>query len=445
MEKPIDLHPFLFAAYPALHLYSVNIGKVFFVDTLPAFGIILTCTTFFYLIGWLVFKDRAKSAIAISLFLILFFSYGPVLHTLNASRLFSFRHRELLFIWFLLFCGGTFFIGRSKSLRSFSKILNITAFFSVSVILISIAVCFCGEKQAFEGDGPNNGYLKSAGVGLSTMPPFVKDPDIYCIILDEYAGLDQISEVYGYDNSAFAKRLIDKGFYIAAKSRIQSEDSDASIASLLNMDLPQDKVSLRYLRDNKVVRILKGRGYKYIHIGSWYYALSQNENADINYNGFALKNEFNVLLLNSTAYSPFITQGGLYRGGIFYNLAKLEETAGLKGPKFVFAHIICPHTPFIFDRDGKRLPPWQVTNYKDKSVYLGQYIFITKKVEETIDAILAKSEKPPVIIIQSDHGVRNQPGLNAGDARRIFNAYYLPGEEASLSNHIAAEQFSTGL
>ena len=61
-------------------------------------------------------------------------------------------------------------------------------------------------------------------------------------------------------------------------------------------------------------------------------------------------------------------------------------------------------------------------NWKDKSLYLGQFKYTTKKVEELVNTILTKSVQPPIIIVQSDHGVR----YYAKDEHKIFNAYYLP-------------------
>jgi hypothetical protein len=56
---------------------------------------------------------------------------------------------------------------------------------------------------------------------------------------------------------------------------------------------------------------------------------------------------------------------------------------------------------------------------------------------KTIDAILAKSSRPPVIIIQGDHGPGgfldwDSPAQTClWERASIFNAYYLPGPNAS--------------
>jgi hypothetical protein len=100
------------------------------------------------------------------------------------------------------------------------------------------------------------------------------------------------------------------------------------------------------------------------------------------------------------------------------------------GPKFIFAHIIVPHPPFIFSPDGSLVDdpryydgenamPNDAT-YIDKG-YINQIQFINQEIIKAIQAIIADSPVPPIIIIQGDHGWR-------GDNRfEILNAYYLPG------------------
>ena len=86
------------------------------------------------------------------------------------------------------------------------------------------------------------------------------------------------------------------------------------------------------------------------------------------------------------------------------------------GRKFVFAHIVGPHAPFVFTPDGKfstvRSPE---TGYPDEIAYLDQ------RVLKIVQTILQNSSTPPIIVIQGDHG------WDAVHRMTILNAYYLPG------------------
>ena len=57
--------------------------------------------------------------------------------------------------------------------------------------------------------------------------------------------------------------------------------------------------------------------------------------------------------------------------------------------------------------------------------YFGQLIYINNLVLETVDAILARSEITPIIVISADHGRRDQPG---DPINSIFAAYLLPDD-----------------
>ncbi|HOD06249.1 MAG TPA: hypothetical protein PKH92_14485, partial [Anaerolineaceae bacterium] len=112
----------------------------------------------------------------------------------------------------------------------------------------------------------------------------------------------------------------------------------------------------------------------------------------------------------------------------------------ISGPKFVYAHIMLPHEPFIFDQDGNINNAINLHNW---DYYLGGYIFATQKLQELVESILAQADpnNPPIIILQSDHGARNLPTGNPDsillqnypESYRycIMNAMYLPGYDTS--------------
>jgi hypothetical protein len=127
--------------------------------------------------------------------------------------------------------------------------------------------------------------------------------------------------------------------------------------------------------------------------------------------------------------------------GTFDNLKRVPD---IPGPKFVFAHIISPHPPFLFDQDGNDVEQpgtsftlsesEDVPNERYIEMYRDQLIFINKKLMETIDVILEESNRPVVILIQSDHGHAinlDWEDFNLSDIEAqmsIINAYLVPNE-----------------
>jgi hypothetical protein len=125
-----------------------------------------------------------------------------------------------------------------------------------------------------------------------------------------------------------------------------------------------------------------------------------------------------------------------------YTFSKLAKVHKIKGPKFVFAHILSPHPPYLFGANGEPVQDSDLYNpllntFKHKEEYLNQLIFISKKVEDLVDEILEKSKIPPIIILQADHGPAStfpvgiayprQPTEKMLNERMgILNAFYLP-------------------
>lgn len=140
---------------------------------------------------------------------------------------------------------------------------------------------------------------------------------------------------------------------------------------------------------------------------------------------------------------------GTRRERIEYALDQLAEIPKTAGPKFVFVHIIAPHPPFVFDSEG---PP-VVTNRPyaprdaeglagDASEYRVRYIeqmqCANSQTLTAVDSILNSSARPPVIILQGDHGsgsLLNPDLLEASclfERTSILNAYFMPEGKTRL-------------
>ncbi|MFB0520236.1 MAG: sulfatase-like hydrolase/transferase, partial [Desulfatiglandales bacterium] len=299
-------------------------------------------------------------------------------------------------------------------------------------------------------------------------------PDIYFIILDEYAHPETMKEWYDYDNSRFINSLEDKGFYIVNRSKTRTLHTPQAIAQVLNMeyltpgwywdkpnrnwaeivakeddypgDAPWSEATYQKIGYNKVVDFLKSKGYKFIYFGNFQapgrYEQSIKDNTDLYVNCYAsdggsIVNEFQHTLWKTSMLRPFYHYiagrqcESYYRRGVLNQIEHLKKVPDMESPKLVFAHFMCPHEPFAFDPSGEFIAPVNYDTYEDKQFYLGQYIFISAEIEKVIDTLLKKSKNPPVIILQSDHGLRpHHPGIviGSGEWQKILNAWYLPGD-----------------
>jgi hypothetical protein len=428
-KGPVVFYPLLFAAFPILFLYAHNISETPVSQVWLPLWVSVAAALVLWMFLSAILRSLAKAGLATAIFLLFFFSYGRLYDALEAWGVFvpkdAYLLPTMLFIWG--YC--VYFISRAKrEFRVSSKVLNIMSVALIAINLFNIAV-YQVKPARVSADASVESTAQAGNSSAELSTP----PDIYHIILDEYASLSTIEEYYGYDNSEFADRLTEEGFFVAHESRTHIASTEYSLGSLLNMEYIPDTVSLDMAREryehNSVAEFLRSKGYSFVYIGMYdvdadlhydYYELNENSN---------IANEFLRIAWDTTMLRPFYTYvletryENYHRAAVMDSIELLENLPEMPGPKFVFAHILCPHEPFVFDSSGGPVGAEDLQNYADKSVYLGQYIFITSEIEKVITAILEKSESPPIIILQSDHGPKT---LGRDAAERIFNALYLP-------------------
>ena len=77
-KKSLVIHPFLFAIFPIIFLFSVNVNSIFPEEIiLPLFLVIGVTFLIWIALGFLL-KSRIKSGFIVSIGLVLFFSYGHI-------------------------------------------------------------------------------------------------------------------------------------------------------------------------------------------------------------------------------------------------------------------------------------------------------------------------------------------------------------------------------
>lgn len=118
---------------------------------------------------------------------------------------------------------------------------------------------------------------------------------------------------------------------------------------------------------------------------------------------------------------------------VTFTLDELQEMASIPGPKFVFAHVISPHSPFVFGPEGEFVDHVSGESRMEPEVYRMGYVtqieVLNTRVLQIVDRLIEESETPPVIILQGDHGPEEG---SAQDRMSILNAYYLQGDRSKL-------------
>lgn len=431
--------PGLLAIFPSLFLYFTNeeIARLPLYVLLPSLGVLALIIICITIGAAFLLKSRPKGVILTSLAVCSVFYYNFFFEFIQVAHLtgiIPLRHRVTMPLWLFTFLVlGVFVWKTRRDLFSVSKWIGL---FAYMLILISTCSFVVGIFQKNSGGSPRitneeNFSLERRPSALGYMP------DVYYIIPDEYAGSQVLKEFFGYDNHEFISFLESRGFVVADNSRSVYPRTYLSIPSTLNMEYGESLIPdywsappavLRDLmEENRVGEIFKGLEYTYIAIATDNTTFT-GRTADKNF-GPSLLFRF---LSKPTILDPFSQR---FRDRILDAFNSFEEAAMIESPKFVFAHILAPHDPFVFGPNGEDIGfnSGVAHSTEDLKLYLGQLQYINTRLKETVDIILEKSSRPPVIIIQSDHGIRKLPAsygtqiLNEVEVKN-FSAYLLPGE-----------------
>jgi hypothetical protein len=262
--------------------------------------------------------------------------------------------------------------------------------------------------------------------------------------------------------------LREKGFYVSDRATSNYPQTQLSLSSALNLQYLNDSLQeLGATGDRSVLyelfqhpllrRLLTEQGYQYVALPSVVLTM-QVRDADIylsptdsnmtEFEAFLLSTSMLDIAVDSWNVDLPVMSYELHRKYLLYTLETLDDVASIAGPKFVFAHILLPHPPFIFDRDGNFVPPNGPYMTWDASLFLGsteeyqrgytaQIAFLNKKLMQAISGILAHSPTPPIIILQGDHGPGSYFNLEElknpclKERYSILNAYYFPDQNYS--------------
>lgn len=443
-------HPLLAATFPVLSLYTNNMGQVGARQIMRPLGLSLLGTLLVWIVVGLMARSVLKGAVAASTAVLVFFSYGHMLNLVPPALA-----AGVGIACCAVMAAVVIGIWRSRStLRATTAVLNMA---SVVLVLPSCAILVPSLTAR-----PDAAKAATYAARHRVIPPPASPdlPDVYYVILDAYLRSDRLAQFYGYDNTAFIRSLEKRGFYVAPSSLSNYDQTNLSLASSLNLtylgslaqrlgpDSEDVEAARRMLDDNAVAAYLRALGYHYVFV--WTGAgQTRNDTADLKlYEGSTISSfETNLLGLSALQSDRRVgvNEYDGHRRSVRTAFESLCAAPRLPYPKFVFAHIAAPHPPFVFGANGEARNPvplqvgedgsWLLKHFTPQQYrdgYVSQVQYINGRVLQTVDAILKGSSRPPIIILQGDHGSRlhlDWESLAKTDLREpfsILNAYHVP-------------------
>lgn len=445
-----------------LALFSSNLEQVTLLTLLRPLLLSIGLGSLILLLARIMTRDWQSAGLAATWLVLLFFSYGHLYSNAKAFQLldqYIIRHRSLAPIWTALGFGGILFVVRGgERLRSLTPILNFMGLIAMILPIVQVGSHFTREQLA--GRRPEVGEVVLPE-GKLIVTGGEQPPDIYYIILDGYAREDTLRNYFEYDNSIFIEELERMGFFVADCSTSNYSLTITSLAASLNFTYLDEAFNsdLTYLIKQSAVRVLlKDLGYSDITFetgfaptemrDSDFYLEPGDETLDrmgllkgvTAFEGMLLRNTAIVILVDglqviqrSNQLQPNLPYSSVeqHRARVLNTLGELSRVPSLPGPKFVFAHIVSPHFPYVFDAEGEPIESAYRTDKEEEHRYIEQLKYLNTQVLGAIEDIIRSSASKPILIIQADHGPAWLK-VPEPDYVRILNAYLLPPEGVEL-------------
>ena len=279
-------------------------------------------------------------------------------------------------------------------------------------------------------------------------------PDIYLIIADEYAGEEQLNQMFRFNNSFFSNELIERDFHSVNKPISNYNYTSFSIASLLNMDYisnvgiksndPKNlNLAFQVIDQNKLIKILSDNDYEMVNHSRFSFAglPSPIENMFFKPKKTLITAHTLFGRMQRDLWFNLITKFKFENARLKYANTFVEENKVLINktreiaskhspqPRFIYTHLIMPHYPYTHDRYGRLRSVDTILGdyYNNHELYKDFLLYSNNQLINLIDQIKKNSPKPPVIMLLGDHGFRgNSHHIDSSYHFSTINYIYLP-------------------
>ena len=362
----------------------------------------------------------------------------------------TFRHNAVILsaLWFLVLAGAVFLVHRARENRmaAFAPALNLMA-----TLLVGVA--------AAQTIGSSSAPETHAGIVVASVdePLGTSLPDVYYVVLDGYARADVLEEYYGHDNSPFLDALRSSGFTVNERSNANYYWTFLSLASSLNMDyvpailgpVNRDSVDRRAayegIRNSAVSEILRNNGYRFMQLQSTWGATLENPHADtlVSCGSKLFADEFLRTLAEASWLRVLAAQAsGSLAECHRQNFASTRQHRRSAGPE-VRVRAFPLAAPSVFVRSTRQRAKRRL-DFEPVPIFsraCGSSATVTWSSCSTSTTRCwrpsrkskrnSNSRRPPIIVLQSDHGPQLINGLNETERQRVrlanLAAFHPPG------------------
>lgn len=439
-----NFHFWLLPVFFVWHAGNDYFGLVPWRYMLEYLGYYLVLSVLLFGVGKLLLKTNTKAALWALTPLTIFFFFGVFHDFLKSSALLSIvsSYSILLPLIVIVIVLAFIVIRRTKS-----NMVRPTAYLNALLLFLILLELQVSLYQFFTGEHKKNNFNYNTTINNSSViniPDSLK-PDIFFIIFDEFASTRSLKEYVHFDNSLLDTAFKQHNFYIAQNARSNFNATPFSLACYLNMQYPngefegkpfspRNALRAQYTVKNSFFpRFLQQQQYSFKNYGIL--DLPHSNTAGGSHFNFNFPKIFTLETLYGRIHKDIWWNISLKlygRKGAEEKITKLKEpyTRAITGnfnkvkkalqtefphPTFVYAHMLIPHSPFCFNREGERRTI-QLEDNEDNnidSLYTDQLQYCNTLIKSLLAATTTTpANRPRVVVIASDHGYRNNFTLN---------------------------------
>jgi len=299
----------------------------------------------------------------------------------------------------------------------------------ILLVAVGIKAVQMGRVEVFAQDLMAESPLRSRTVMSSPTAP--QAPSMVFILLDGYPRADKLQSEFGIDDSAFINALRAQDFAVADHSRSNETSTALTLAQMFNYE-SASQIASRLDGAAPLWRVtinggaffsdLHRLGYETVAVSSGFEDVALRR-ADTFVDTGQL-NEFESVTAEVAGLSA-LADALLPNLGADQDRARIldafevaEDQAQSLGTsrKFVFVHVVAPHSPPLFDAAGQPLDvPGFALAYRDVleiSQYgfngyvrrlQGELQFVNERTLQVVDTVV-KADPGAVVVVFSDHG-----------------------------------------
>lgn len=454
--KHYSLYLILLPVFFVLHGCLENYGFVG-ASNLAILGITyITGSLIVAALCWLYFHNLAKAALVAFFVMSFYFFFGALHDFLKVHVHHFFSSYSVLISAFIILLTilAVYLKKTSKSFKPFTAFLNIL--FLIYILFDTVRLV----SMAMHPDTNNLSVYSFARENTLVNCATCAKPDIYFLLMDEYASSASLAQWYNYKND-LDSFLLQKKFSIQAHSRSNYNFTPFSMSSILNMSYIQGIKNTKavdisdyskcelLIRDNEVIKLLGAAGYDIVNYSIFnlagHPAMAKQDFLPLNTRLITERTLFaNIrkdLGWKLAAWYPFKWFWGKdilstnKNNQRFIDLVKKSTAAKNTRPRFIYAHLYMPHSPFYYDKYGRLKDPATIIREKRAppvSSYLEYLTYANSRIREMITTIQQQNPQA-VIILMGDHGVRF-PSRETFPLRLFqnLNAVYYPDNDYKL-------------